>query len=93
MRGREWRQGFWPLGVMLLALVIVLLSHRGLPLEPRPQMLDYLPAAAGPAGAREDARTVVVYDENAFEDAACAETVLDVLDEMRIPWRSAPPGR
>ncbi len=89
MKQTTWRQGYWPLLFMMIVLLVVLVAHRGMVLDPRPAVLDYLPTRARAEAAVPGARTVVAYDPDNPEERACARVLIDVLNEMRIPWRDA----
>ncbi|MCR4621243.1 MAG: DUF2194 domain-containing protein [Clostridiales bacterium] len=65
----------------LLLTLTLIVSHRGLPLEPRPPKLDRLTEAAGSGTSEVEALLL------AEEETALLTVVKDTLNEMRIGWK------
>ena len=91
MKGkRQWMRLLTPLIAMLALLFFILLEQRGLPLEEREPVLNYLAdsdlietqAQKGPAAF------CVAWNPENEAGARAAKTVTDVLNEMRVDWRS-----
>lgn len=79
-----------PLAIMLILLIAILLANKGIPLQVRPALLDYLTTDATSAQAQEDeqnAAILVAYDEGIDTEAACAVAVTGALDQMHLAWR------
>ncbi len=87
MRHKSWSLAALPLVVMLLMLTAVLLVQRGLPLEARATMLDYLATSPVPVLRREGADVVVAVSSKSDTALECFNVTADVLNFMRIPWR------
>lgn len=86
------RLSAWPLIVMMTMLLVVLAAYRGVPLEPRPFILNTLPVRALSAQPQGDDVVAVYYDEASPSESDCATAVIDTLEQMRIPWRHVGPG-
>lgn len=72
-----------PVVCILLGWMLTV-SHRGLPMDPRPSRLETLHADAD-AGRKQDAEILLLYEER----TPLLQTVEDTLREMRLGWISA----
>lgn len=87
MRYKKWLQAAFPLVVMLVALTAVLLVRKGIPLQARPSMLEYLAASSTSIEERADAQVAVVVNPSENTQTDCFQVTIDTLNAMRIPWQ------
>ncbi len=88
MRYKKWLQAAFPLVVMLAALSAVLLARKGIPLQTRGAMLDYLATSSTAVmRQRDDADVLIAVDSENDASLECFRVTTSVLDSMRIPWR------
>jgi len=87
MRDRIWLQATFPLIVMLVTLMAALRVARGIPLQARPAMLEYLTTSMPTARRPGEADVLVAVDSQSDASLECFTVTSSVLDSMRVPWR------
>lgn len=85
MKTIPWQKAVWPIVVMVILLGVILISHKGMPLESRPAMLEYLPEEEA-EGMRQTAVTSAVLYASSEKRTAIYETLSDTLTAVRTPY-------
>lgn len=86
-------RALWPAAVMVVVLLVVLIANRGLPMEARPVMLDYLDSDRAALGRGEAASLLLVYDAGNEQEHPYYRTLVDALDAMDLSWRGVDAAR